>query len=49
MARAVPLGGMGTPEDIAKPGIFLASDDGIYITKQVYHMNGGATGWRREC
>jgi 3-oxoacyl-[acyl-carrier protein] reductase len=42
MARAVPLGRMGTPEDIAKLGVFLASDDASYITGQVCHINGGA-------
>jgi NAD(P)-dependent dehydrogenase (short-subunit alcohol dehydrogenase family) len=42
MARAVPLGRMGTPEDIARLGVFLASDDASYITGQVYHINGGA-------
>jgi 3-oxoacyl-[acyl-carrier protein] reductase len=42
MAKAVPLGRMGTPEDIAKLGVFLASDDASYITGQVYHINGGA-------
>jgi NAD(P)-dependent dehydrogenase (short-subunit alcohol dehydrogenase family) len=42
MARAVPLGRMATPADIAKLGVFLASDDASYITGQVYHINGGA-------
>jgi 3-oxoacyl-[acyl-carrier protein] reductase len=42
MARAVPLGRMGTPEDIAKLGVFLASEDASYITGQIYHINGGA-------
>jgi 3-oxoacyl-[acyl-carrier protein] reductase len=42
MGKAVPLGRMGTPEDIAKLGVFLASDDASYITGQVYHINGGA-------
>lgn len=42
MARAVPLGRMGTPEDTAKLGVFLASDDASYITGQVYHINGGS-------
>lgn len=42
MARAVPLGRMGTPEDIAKLGVFLASDDASYITGQIYHINGGS-------
>ena len=51
MARAVPLGRMGTPEDIAKLGVFLASNDASYITGQVYHINGGsyrASGRRRQ-
>ena len=42
MARAVPLGRMATPEDIAKLGVFLASDDASYITGQVHHINGGS-------
>lgn len=42
MARAVPLGRMGTPEDIAKLGVFLASNDASYITGQIYHINGGS-------
>jgi NAD(P)-dependent dehydrogenase (short-subunit alcohol dehydrogenase family) len=42
MARAIPLGRMATPEDIAKLGVFLASDDASHITGQVYHINGGA-------
>jgi NAD(P)-dependent dehydrogenase (short-subunit alcohol dehydrogenase family) len=42
MARAVPLGRMGTPADIAALGVFLASDAATYITGQVHHINGGA-------
>jgi NAD(P)-dependent dehydrogenase (short-subunit alcohol dehydrogenase family) len=42
MARAVPLGRMGTPADIAALGVFLASDAASYITGQVHHINGGA-------
>lgn len=42
MAKAVPLGRMGTPEDIAALGVFLASDAASYITGQVHHINGGA-------
>jgi NAD(P)-dependent dehydrogenase (short-subunit alcohol dehydrogenase family) len=42
MARAVPLGRMGTPSDIAALGVFLASDAASYITGQVHHINGGA-------
>jgi NAD(P)-dependent dehydrogenase (short-subunit alcohol dehydrogenase family) len=42
MAKAVPLGRMGTPADIAALGVFLASDAAGYITGQVHHINGGA-------
>ncbi len=42
MAKATPLGRMGTPEDIAKLGVFLSSDDAGWITGQVYHINGGS-------
>jgi NAD(P)-dependent dehydrogenase (short-subunit alcohol dehydrogenase family) len=42
MARAVPLGRMATPADIAALGVFLASDAASYITGQVHHINGGA-------
>lgn len=42
MAKAVPLGRMATPEDIAALGVFLASDAAGYITGQVHHINGGA-------
>jgi len=42
MAMQVPLGRMGTAEDIAKLGVYLASDDASYVTGQVYHINGGA-------
>ena len=38
---AVPLGYMGSPEDIAKPAVFLASDDASYITAQTYNVDGG--------
>lgn len=42
MARATPLGRMGTPADIAGLGVFLASDAAAWTTGQVYHINGGS-------
>lgn len=37
----IPAGAMGTPEDIASAVVFLASDEGNYVTGQTIHVNGG--------
>ncbi len=37
----IPLGALGTVEDVARAVRFLASDDARYITGQVIHVNGG--------
>ncbi len=37
----IPLGRMGTPEDIAAAVIYLASDEAAYVTGQTLHVNGG--------
>ncbi|MFH1836578.1 MAG: 3-oxoacyl-[acyl-carrier-protein] reductase [Candidatus Omnitrophota bacterium] len=37
----VPLGRMGSPEDVAKLALFLASEDSAYITGQVVKVDGG--------
>lgn len=39
--RAIPLGQVLEPEDIAGPILFLASDSAAYITGQVYNINCG--------
>lgn len=39
----VPLGRIGTPEEIAAAGCFLISDEASYITGQTLHVNGGAS------
>jgi NAD(P)-dependent dehydrogenase (short-subunit alcohol dehydrogenase family) len=41
MARHVPLGRMGLPDDIAGVAVFLASDAARHVTGQVLHVNGG--------
>ncbi|MFD0691670.1 SDR family NAD(P)-dependent oxidoreductase [Actinomadura fibrosa] len=42
MAAAIPLGRLGTPDDIAAAAAFLASEEAGYITGQVLGVNGGA-------
>lgn len=37
----IPLGYMGTPEDVAAAAAFLASEEARYITGQVIHVDGG--------
>jgi len=37
----IPLGRLGTPDDIAAAAIFLASPAASWITGQVLHINGG--------
>ena len=37
----IPLGRMGTPDDVASAVCFLASDEASYITGQVLAVNGG--------
>lgn len=37
----VPLGRMGTPEDIAGAAVFLASNEARYITAQTLNVDGG--------
>ena len=41
LAKTLPLGRMGRPEEIAGLMTYLASDAAEWITGQVYHINGG--------
>lgn len=41
VGRAVPLGRMGYPEEIAGAAVFLASADAAYITAQTLNVDGG--------
>lgn len=38
---AIPLGRVGTPEEVAALAVFLLSDAAAYITRQVISVNGG--------
>ncbi len=37
----VPAARLGTPEDIAAAAVYLASNEGGYVTGQTIHVNGG--------
>jgi 3-oxoacyl-[acyl-carrier protein] reductase len=41
LAKQIPMGRLGTSEDVANAVRFLASDKANYITGQVIHVNGG--------
>jgi 3-oxoacyl-[acyl-carrier protein] reductase len=41
LAKQIPMGKLGTPEDVANAVRFLASPWASYITGQVIHVNGG--------
>ncbi|MDD5130261.1 MAG: 3-oxoacyl-[acyl-carrier-protein] reductase [Candidatus Omnitrophica bacterium] len=41
MQEAIPLGTLGTPEDVANLCLFLASEESRYITGQVITVDGG--------
>jgi 3-oxoacyl-[acyl-carrier protein] reductase len=42
MARGIPVGRAGKPEEIAATVSFLLSDDAAFITGQTLHVNGGS-------
>ena len=39
--KSIPLGRVGTPEEVAKAALFLVSSDADYITGQTLSVNGG--------
>ncbi len=41
MVSGIPLGRLGSPEDVAEAVAFLSSDSADYVTGQVLHVDGG--------
>jgi NAD(P)-dependent dehydrogenase (short-subunit alcohol dehydrogenase family) len=42
VVASVPLGRIGTPDDLGKAAVFLASDDSAYVTGIELFVDGGA-------
>ncbi len=41
LMKDIPMGRLGSPQDIAEAVAYLASDAGAYLTGQTLHVNGG--------
>jgi 3-oxoacyl-[acyl-carrier protein] reductase len=41
LASQIPMGRLGTADEVAKAVLFLAGDGGSYVTGQTLHVNGG--------
>ena len=41
LASQIPMGRLGTPNEVAQAVLFLAGESGSYITGQTIHINGG--------
>ena len=42
LARQIPVGRTGTPEDIGYACAYLASEEAAWVTGQTIHVNGGS-------
>jgi NAD(P)-dependent dehydrogenase (short-subunit alcohol dehydrogenase family) len=42
MAKTIPVGALGQPEDIAALVVYLASDEARWMTGQTLELNGGS-------
>jgi NAD(P)-dependent dehydrogenase (short-subunit alcohol dehydrogenase family) len=43
LAKGVPMGRLGTAEDIAQAIVFLSSSNAAFLTGEIVHVNGGKT------
>jgi glucose 1-dehydrogenase len=43
----IPLGRLGTPDEVAGVAVFLASGEAAYVTGSTYYVDGGMTRWNR--
>ena len=41
LAGQIPMGRLGTTDEVAQAVLFLAAESGSYITGQTIHVNGG--------
>ena len=46
--ETIPMGRVGTPEDMAGPAVFLASDDARYVTGTFLSVDGGLLAQQRS-
>jgi glucose 1-dehydrogenase len=47
LREIIPLGRLGTPEEVAAVAVFLASDAASYVTGCTYYVDGGMTRWNK--
>jgi 3-oxoacyl-[acyl-carrier protein] reductase len=40
--RSIPLGRVGTPQEVAAPALFLCTEHAGFITGEIFNVNGGA-------
>ena len=41
LTEAIPLGRIGSPQDVAAAVVYLASDEAGWVTGATLHVNGG--------